>query len=86
LGITDEVEFYKDADGIMAMGIMSTPALVIDNKIYSMGASVSRSEQAKELDALRLARELDRRGLIDCEQASRRSNPFFSSAGFPGCL
>jgi hypothetical protein len=37
LGITDEVEFYKDSDGIMAMGIMSTPALVIDNKIYCDG-------------------------------------------------
>jgi small redox-active disulfide protein 2 len=48
LGITDEVEFYKDSDGIMAMGIMSTPALVIDNKIYSMGR-VLTVDQAKEL-------------------------------------
>jgi hypothetical protein len=48
LGIPDEVEFYKDPDGIMAMGIMSTPALVIDNKIYSMGR-VLNVEQAKEL-------------------------------------
>jgi small redox-active disulfide protein 2 len=48
LGIQDEVEFYKDADGIMAMGIMSTPALVVDGKIYSMGRVLS-VEQAKEL-------------------------------------
>ena len=48
LGITDEVEFYKAAEGIMAMGIMSTPALVIDNKIYAMGR-VLTVEQAKEL-------------------------------------
>jgi hypothetical protein len=48
IGITDEVEFYKDSDGIMAMGIMSTPALVIDNKIYAMGR-VLTVEQAKEL-------------------------------------
>ncbi len=46
LGIEDEVEFYKDSDGILAMGIMSTPALVIDNKIYSTGR-VLTVEQAK---------------------------------------
>lgn len=48
LGIKDEVEFYKNEEGIMAMGIMSTPALVIDGKIYSMGR-VLNVEQAKEL-------------------------------------
>jgi small redox-active disulfide protein 2 len=48
LGIADEVEFYKDSEGIMAMGIMSTPALVVDGKIYAMGR-VLTVEQAKEL-------------------------------------
>lgn len=48
LGITDEVEFYKDSEGILAMGIMSTPALVIDNKIYSTGR-VLNVKQAKEI-------------------------------------
>jgi small redox-active disulfide protein 2 len=48
LGLSDPVEFYKDSDGIMAMGIMSTPALLIDGKIYSMGRVLS-VEQAKEL-------------------------------------
>ena len=48
LGLDEEVEFYKDSEGIMAMGIMSTPALVIDNKIYSMGRVIN-VKQAKEL-------------------------------------
>lgn len=48
LDIKDEVEFYKDSDGILAMGIMSTPALVIDGKVYSMGR-VLNVKQAKEL-------------------------------------
>jgi len=48
LGIEDEVEFYKDSEGIMAMGIMSTPALVIDGKIYSTGR-VLKVKQAKQL-------------------------------------
>lgn len=48
LGIDEEVEFYQDTDGILAMGIMSTPALVIDGKVYSMGR-VLNVKQAKEL-------------------------------------
>ncbi|HNX16671.1 MAG TPA: thioredoxin family protein [Bacilli bacterium] len=48
LGITDEIEFYKDSDGILAMGIMATPALVIDGRIYSIGRVLS-IKQAKEL-------------------------------------
>lgn len=48
LGINDQVEFYQDSDGILAMGIMSTPALVIDGKVYSMGRVLS-VKQAKEL-------------------------------------
>lgn len=48
LGIADEVEFCKDADVIMGMGIMSTPALVIDGKIYALGR-VLTVEQAKAL-------------------------------------
>ena len=48
LDLDEEVEFYKDSEGIMEMGIMSTPALVIDSKIYSMGR-VLNVKQAKEL-------------------------------------
>lgn len=48
LELTDEVEFYKDDEGIMAMGIMSTPALVIDGKIYSTGR-VLNVKQAKAI-------------------------------------
>ena len=48
LDLNEEVEFYKDQNGILAMGIMSTPALVIDGKVYSMGRVLSVKE-AKEL-------------------------------------
>ena len=48
LGIADPVEFYKDPDGILAMGIMSTPALLIDGKAYAMGRVLSL-EEAKKL-------------------------------------
>lgn len=48
LGVVDEVEFYKDSEGILEMGIMSTPALVIDGKIYSTGRTLN-VKQAKEL-------------------------------------
>lgn len=48
LGLNETVEFYKDSEGILAMGIMSTPALVIDNKIYASGR-VLNCKQAKEL-------------------------------------
>ncbi|MDD3397762.1 MAG: thioredoxin family protein [Clostridia bacterium] len=36
-GITDEVMQEKDVEKIMAYGVMATPALVIDNKVVSMG-------------------------------------------------
>ncbi|MCI1245433.1 MAG: thioredoxin family protein [Bacilli bacterium] len=48
MGLKDEVEFYQDSNGIIEMGIMSTPALVIDGKVYSMGR-VLDVKQAKEL-------------------------------------
>lgn len=48
LGLADEVEFYQDQEGMLAMGIISTPALVIDNRIYASGRVLNVS-QAKEL-------------------------------------
>ncbi|HMM01023.1 MAG TPA: thioredoxin family protein [Bacilli bacterium] len=54
LGITDEVEFYQDQEGMLAMGIISTPALVIDNRIYASGRVLNVS-QAKELIAKAIA-------------------------------
>lgn len=63
LGIKDEVEFYKDSEGILSMGIMSTPALVIDNKIYSTGR-VLNTKQAKEL----LLKALDKKECSCCKE------------------
>lgn len=48
LALDDSVEFYKDQDGILSMGIMATPALVIDGKVYASGR-VLTVVQAKEL-------------------------------------
>jgi len=48
LGISDDVEFYKDSEGILEMGVISTPALVVDGKIYATGR-VLKTKQAKEL-------------------------------------
>lgn len=48
LGVEEEVEFYTDSEGIMAMGVMATPALVIDGKVYSTGR-VLKVKQAKQL-------------------------------------
>ena len=37
LGMLDEIDHVTDFGQIAAMGVMSTPALVIDNKVVSMG-------------------------------------------------
>jgi len=47
LGMTDEI------DQIAAMGVMSTPALVIDNKVVSMGKVLSKDEVIKALKKIR---------------------------------
>lgn len=36
-GIEAEIEYITDMTRIMAYGIMSTPALMIDDKVVSMG-------------------------------------------------
>ena len=36
-GIAAEIEYITDMAKIMEYGIMSTPALMVDNKIVSMG-------------------------------------------------
>lgn len=48
LGIKDEVIHVTDMDEIMALGVMSTPGLVIDGCVMSAGRSLNVS-QAKEL-------------------------------------
>ena len=47
-GIEAEIEYITDMDKIMEYGIMSTPALMIENKVVSMG----RVLKAKEVEKL----------------------------------
>lgn len=48
-GIEAEIEYITDMAKIMEYGIMSTPALMIDNKIVSMGRVLKAKEVAKYL-------------------------------------
>lgn len=48
-GINAEIEYITDMAKIMEYGIMSTPALMIDNKIVSMGRVLKAKEVAKYL-------------------------------------
>ena len=47
-GIEAEIEYITDMAKIMEYGIMSTPALMFDNKVVSMG----RVLKAKEVEKL----------------------------------
>lgn len=49
LGMTDEIDHVTDFGQIAAMGVMSTPALVIDNKVVSMGKVLSKDDRIMEL-------------------------------------
>ena len=53
LGMTDEIDHVTDFGQIAAMGIMSTPALVIDNKVVSMGKVLSKDDVIKALKKVR---------------------------------
>ena len=53
LGMTDEVDHVTDFGQIAAMGVMSTPALVIDNKVVSMGKVLGKDEVIKALKKIR---------------------------------
>lgn len=48
LGLDVVVENVKDMNEIMSLGVLSTPGLVIDGKILSVGRSLNVT-QAKEL-------------------------------------
>lgn len=48
LGLEDEVIHVTDMEEIMALGVMSTPGLVIDGKVMSAGRAL-KVKQAKEL-------------------------------------
>ena len=47
--IAAEVEYITDMEKIMKYGIMSTPALMIDEKIVSMGKVLNTKEVEKLL-------------------------------------
>lgn len=45
--------YVTDFGQIAAMGVMSTPALVIDNKVVSMGKVLSKDDVIKALKKVR---------------------------------
>ena len=48
-GVDAEIEYITDMARIMEYGIMSTPALMIDNKIVSMGRGLKTKDVLKFL-------------------------------------
>ena len=50
-GIEAEIEYITDMAKIMEYGIMSTPALMIDNKVVSMGRVLKAKDIIKMIDA-----------------------------------
>ncbi len=50
MGIEAEVVKVTDFKDIMAYGVMSTPALVVDEKVVSMGRALKASEIVKILE------------------------------------
>lgn len=49
VGVEAEVEYITDFSVIASYGIMSTPALIVDDKIVSMGKVLKSSEIEKFL-------------------------------------
>ena len=49
LKVEAEIDHVTDFAKIAAMGVMRTPALVIDNKVVSMGRVLSKDEVIKIL-------------------------------------
>ena len=48
-GINAEIEYITDMGKIMEYGIMSTPALMVDNKVVSMGRVLKAKDVLKYL-------------------------------------
>ena len=48
-GVDAEIEYITDMAKIMEYGIMSTPALMVDNKVVSMGRVLKAKEVLKYL-------------------------------------
>ena len=48
-GIDAEIEYITDMSKIMELGIMSTPALMVDDKVVSMGRVLKAKDVTKLL-------------------------------------
>ena len=48
-GVDAKIEYITDMSKIMEYGIMSTPALMVDNKVVSMGRVLKTKEVLKYL-------------------------------------
>lgn len=48
-GIEAQIEYITDMARIMEYGIMSTPALMVDNKVVSMGRALKAKDVLKYL-------------------------------------
>ena len=48
-GIEAQIEYITDMPRIMEYGIMSTPALMVDNKVVSMGRALKAKDVLKYL-------------------------------------
>jgi small redox-active disulfide protein 2 len=48
-GVDTEIEYITDMSRIMEYGIMSTPALMVNNKVVSMGRALKAKDIAKLL-------------------------------------
>lgn len=53
LGLNIEVEYITDMQKVMEFGVMSMPALVINDKVMSMGKILKPSEIEKKLNIIR---------------------------------
>lgn len=53
LGMEQTVDHVTDFTEIAAYGVMSTPALVVDGKVVSMGKVLSRDEAAEAIRRVR---------------------------------
>ena len=53
IGLDIEVEYITDMQKVMEYGVMSMPALVINDKVMSMGKILKPSEIEKKLNIIR---------------------------------
>jgi len=57
LGMDDTVELVSDMAEIAAYGVMSTPALVVDGKVLSMGRVLTAEQAAEAIKSVRDAKD-----------------------------